>query len=56
MRCFSRLKFEKTLFSNTFFSFIFHSKITVHTAEKKQIKYFAPNQPSKIAFSVQTAV
>ena len=40
---FFRLKFEKTLFSNKFFNFIFHSKIIDHTAEKDQIKYFAQN-------------
>ena len=28
-------------FSNKFFSFIFRSKMKVHTAEKDQIKYFA---------------
>ena len=48
-------KFEKPLLSNTFFSFIFCSKMTVYTAEKEQMKYFAPNSPIKIEFSVQTA-
>ena len=43
LRCFCRLKFEKSLFKNTFFSFIFRSKIIVHTAEKNQVKYFAQN-------------
>ena len=43
LRCFSRLKFEKSLFSNTLFSFIFCSNMIVHTAEKDQIKYFAQN-------------
>ena len=43
LRCFSRLKFEKSLFSNTFFSFIFPIKMIVYTAEKDQIKYFAQN-------------
>ena len=41
--CFSRLKFGKRLFSNTFLSFIFRSKMIVHTAEKDQIKYFTQN-------------
>ena len=27
LRCFCRLKFEKSLINNTFFSFIFHSKM-----------------------------
>ena len=54
--CFSRLKFEKSLFSNTFFSFVSRSKIIVHTAEKDQVKYFAQNKLCKIAiFYVQTA-
>ena len=35
--------FEKSLFSNKFFSFTFHSKMTVHTAEKDQMKYFVQN-------------
>ena len=43
LRCYSRLKFEKSLFSNTFFSFIFRSKMIVHTAEKEQMKYFVQN-------------
>ena len=37
------LKLEKSLFSNTFFSFIFCSNMKVHTAEKDQIKNFAQN-------------
>ena len=41
LRCFSRLKFEKSLFSNTFFQFL--NKMIVYTAEKGQIKYFAQN-------------
>ena len=41
--CFSRLKFEKVLFRNTFFSFIFRGKMIVHTAEKDQIRYSAQN-------------
>ena len=54
LRCFSRLKFEKSLFSNTFFQFL--NKMIVYTAEKGQIKYFAQNWPGKIAFFiVQTA-
>ena len=54
--CFSRLKFDKRIFSNTFFSFIFRSTMIVHTAEKYQIKYFAQNWLGKIAFFyVQTA-
>ena len=54
LRCFSRLKFEKSLFSNTFFQFL--NKMIVYTAEKGQIKYFAQNWPGKIAFfNVQTA-
>ena len=36
LRCFSRLKFEKSLFRNTFFSFMFGSKMIIHTAEKDQ--------------------
>ena len=36
LQCFCRLKFEKKLY---FFSFIFRSKMIVHTAEK--VKYFA---------------
>ena len=43
LRCFCSLKFEKGLFSNKFFSFLFRSKMTVHTAENDQIKYFAQN-------------
>ena len=43
LRCFSGLKFEKSLFRNTFFSLIFHQKMIIHTAEKDQIKYFAQN-------------
>ena len=39
--CFCKLKFEKGLFNNTFFRFIFRNKMIVHTAEKNQIKYFA---------------
>ena len=50
VRCFFNLKFEKSLFSNTFFSCIFRSKMIVHTAEKDQIKYFAQNYVGKIAF------
>ena len=38
---FCSFKFEKSLFSNKFFNFIFRSKMTVHTAENNQIKYFA---------------
>ena len=41
LRCFSRLKFEKSLSSNTFFQFL--NKMIVYTAEKGQIKYFAQN-------------
>ena len=48
--CFFRLKLEKSLFNNTFFSSIFCSKMIVHTAEKDQIKYFAQNQLGKITF------
>ena len=56
LQYFSRLKFEKKVFSNKFFSFIFYSKMIVHTAEKYQIKYFAQNWFKKIAFFyVQTA-
>ena len=43
LQCFSRIKFLKSLFWNTFFSFIFRSKIIINTAEKDQIKYFAQN-------------
>ena len=43
LRCFSKLKFEQSLFSNRFFSFTFHSKMIAHTAEKDQIKHFAQN-------------
>ena len=43
LRYISRLKFKKILFSNTFFSFIFRSKMIVHTAGKNPIKYFAQN-------------
>ena len=43
LQCFCRLKFEKRLFSNKFFSFIFRSKKIVHTVEKDQIKYFSQN-------------
>ena len=32
LRCFCSLKFEKSLFSNNFFSFIFSSKMIVHTS------------------------
>ena len=31
--CFSRLRFEKSLLSNTFFSFISRSKLIVHATE-----------------------
>ena len=41
--CFSRLKFEKSLFSNMFFSFTFRNKMIVHTVVKEQIKRFAQN-------------
>ena len=34
---------EKRLFSNKFFSFIFHSKMIVYTDIKIQIKYFVQN-------------
>ena len=47
---FFRLEFGKTLFSNKFFSWIFRSKMTVHTIEKDQIKYFAYSQLGKIIF------
>ena len=40
---FCSLKFEKSLFSSKFFSFIYRSKMTVRTAEKNLIKYFAQN-------------
>ena len=40
---FCSLKFEKSLCSNKFFSFMYRIKMTVHTAEKDQIKYFAQN-------------
>ena len=40
---FLQFKFEKSSFSNKFFSFIFRSKMIVHIAEKDQIKYFAQN-------------
>ena len=43
LQCFSRIKFLKSLFWNTFFSFMFRSKIIINTAEKDQIKYFAQN-------------
>ena len=43
LQCFPRLKFEKNLFSNKFFSFTFRIKLIVYTAEKDQIKYFAQN-------------
>ena len=50
------LKFEKSSFNNIFLSFIFHSKMIVHRAEKDQIKYFAQNLLDKIAFFyMQTA-
>ena len=34
---------KKSLFSNTFFSFVFHSTMKVHTAGKDPMKYFAQN-------------
>ena len=40
---FSSLKFEKSLFCNKFYSFIFCIKIKVHTKEKDQINYFNQN-------------
>ena len=40
IRCFCSLKFEKVLFSNKFFSFVFRSKMIVNTAKNDQIKYF----------------
>ena len=53
---FFMLKFEKSSFNNEFLSFIFHSKMIVHRAEKDQIKYFAQNLLDKIAFfHMQTA-
>ena len=44
------LKFEKSLFKNKIFSFISRSKMTVHTAEKDQIKYFDQNWLGKTTF------
>ena len=56
LRCFCSLKFEKSLFSNKFFSFISPIKMKVQTAEKDQMKYFAQNYLGKITvFYVQTA-
>ena len=56
LRCFCRSKFEKSLFSNTFFKSIFRGKMIVHAAEKDQIKYLAQKLLGKIAFFyVQTA-
>ena len=43
LRCFSRLKFEKSLFSNTFSVLNFSFKMIVHTVGNDQIKYFAQN-------------
>ena len=40
IRCFCSLKFEKVLFSNKFFSFVFRNKMIVNTAKNDQIKYF----------------
>ena len=40
LRCFSRLKFEKSLFSNTFFSFLFRVKMIVYTAGKDKLNIF----------------
>ena len=37
------LKFEKSLFSNKFFNFIFRNKMAVLTAEKDEVKYFTQN-------------
>ena len=37
LRCFCSLKFEKSLFSDKFFSFISHSNMTVLIAEKGYI-------------------
>ena len=34
LRCFCSLKFEKGLFSNKYFRFIFHSQMTVFTVEE----------------------
>ena len=34
LQCFCSLKFGKILFSIDFFSFVFHSKMTILTAEK----------------------
>ena len=43
LRCFSRLKFEKSLFSNTFSVLNFSFKMIVDTVGNDQIKYFAQN-------------
>ena len=54
LQCICCLTFEKSLFNIKFSSFIFHSKLIAHTAEKDQIKYVAQNS-TKIAFIVKTA-
>ena len=55
LRCYCSLNFEKSLFSNKFFSLVFRSKMIVH-AEKEQVKYFAQNKLGKITlFYLQTA-
>ena len=43
LRCFSILKFQKSLFKNNLFRYIFRSEIKVYTAENDQIKYFTQN-------------
>ena len=56
LRCLSRLKFENSLISNMFFSFIFCGDMILDKVEKDQIKYFAQSvKCQNVFFSVQTA-
>ena len=45
LRCFSVLKFQKSLFKNNLFRYILRSE-KVYTAENDQIKYFTQNYES----------
>ena len=45
LRCFSILKFQKSLFKKNLFRYVFRSE-KVYTAENDQIKYFTQNYES----------
>ena len=50
LRCFCRLKFGNSLFSNKLSSCIFHSRTIVYTTKKVHIKYFVENWHLKRTF------